>query len=61
MTADFSAMRAIFTKAFEDWETAYRANPTGFYTPEECLAMEVAEVSEQRAIHFLALIRQQGA
>lgn len=45
------------TKAFEDWENAYRANPDGFYTAEETAVLDVASVSEGRAIHFLALLR----
>jgi hypothetical protein len=46
------------TQAFEIWETAYRADPAGFYTAEETAAMEVATVSEERAIHLIALLRQ---
>ena len=46
------------TQAFDDWETAYRANPETFYTKAEDAAMEVATLSQQRAIHFLALLRQ---
>lgn len=46
------------TKAFTDWETDYRADPASFYTAEETAAMEVADVSEARAIHFMALLRQ---
>lgn len=47
------------TQAFADWENDYRANPEDFYTAEEVAAMEVASVSEARAIHFMALLRQQ--
>lgn len=46
------------TQAFADWESDYRANPGIFYTAEETAAMEVASVSEARAIHFMALLRQ---
>ena len=46
------------TLAFEAWETAYRANPAGFYTEAETAALSVATVSEGRAIHFMALLRQ---
>ena len=48
------------TKAFEDWENDYRANPASFYTEAEVAAMKVATLSEQRTIHFLALLRQGG-
>jgi len=51
---------ASATKAFEDWENEYRANPEGFLTDEEVAAMEVATVSESRAIFFLALLRRQA-
>lgn len=49
------------TQAFVDWETDYRANPDNFYTAAESAAMEVATLSEARAIHFLALLRQRAA
>jgi hypothetical protein len=48
---------AAVEKAFANWETAYRANPKGFYTEAETNAMAVASVSENRAIHFMALLR----
>ena len=48
------------TKAFADWETAYRAQPETFYTPEEVAAMEVATLSQASALHFLALLRNQA-
>lgn len=47
--------------AFEAWERDYRANPADFLTEEEAARMEVAPLSEQRAIHFMALLRQGGA
>lgn len=43
--------------AFEIWEKDFRAQPEGFYTPDEVAAMEIGELSDQRAIHFLALLR----
>ncbi len=52
---------ATAAQAFEAWETAYRANPDGFYTPDETARMEVADVSTARAIHFLALLRKGSA
>jgi len=54
--------KAQATAAFEAWERDYRANPdSSFFTPEEAARMEVAPLSEQRAIHFMALLRQDGA
>ncbi len=47
--------RAI--SAFEAWESGYRAKSEAFYTPEETAAMAVATVSEERAIYFMALLR----
>lgn len=45
-------------QVFAQWETDFRANPEAFYTKAEVRALEVADVSEARAIHFLALLRQ---
>lgn len=50
--------QASAAQAFADWETDYRANPETFYTAEEVAAQEVASLSEARAIHFMALLRQ---
>lgn len=47
--------------AFEAWERDFRANPAEFLTADEAARMEVAPLSEQRAIHFMALLRQGGA
>ena len=46
------------TSAFEAWEQDYRDNPETFYTPEEVARLSVASVSESRAIHFMALLRE---
>jgi hypothetical protein len=48
---------ACAASAFENWENDFRANPGSFYTAEETAAMAVATISEARAIHFLALLR----
>lgn len=48
------------SQAFADWESDYRANPDSFLTDEETAAMELATVSEARAIHFMALLRQRS-
>ena len=52
-----SITQEIAEQAFADWETDYRANPESFYTKEETQAMEVATVSEARALHFMVLLR----
>ena len=51
--------KANVQQAFEEWETAFRSAPDGFYTAGETAAMEVATVGEGRAIHFMALLRKQ--
>ena len=53
ITIDVAALAA----AFEWWETAYRADPATFLTEDEMAAMEVAPLSEQRAIYFAGLLR----
>ena len=44
-------------QVFEKWEADFRESPDGFLNAEETAAMEVADLSEQRAIHFMALLR----
>lgn len=51
--------RETFKNAFEDWENDYRAHPETFYTQEETAVMAVADLSEARAIHMIALLRAQ--
>lgn len=48
----------LATKAFEAWENELRKDPAGFMTPEEAARLEVAPLSEQRAIYFMALLRE---
>jgi hypothetical protein len=48
-------------KAFEAWENEFRKDPDGFMTPEETARMAAATVSEQRAIYFMALLREVAA
>lgn len=50
--------RTSITEAFEVWEKDFRDNPSNFYTAAESAAMEVATISEARAIHFIALLRK---
>ena len=46
------------TEAFSRWENDYREKPEGFYTPEEAAALEVATLSEGRAIALKAYLRE---
>lgn len=55
-TLDINLSSAV--KAFEAWENEYRENSDGFMTQEEQAAMEVASLSEGRAIYFLAILRK---
>lgn len=48
---------AALSAAFERWETSFRADPAEFLSQEEIRAMEVAPLSEQRAIYFAGLLR----
>ena len=56
-------LSAEITAAFEAWEAGYRGDPETFMTAEEAAAFSVAEISEQRSIYFVALLRtiQKGA
>lgn len=45
-----------FVVAFEKWENDFRVNPSLYYTSEEVQAMNVSEVSKDRASYFLALL-----
>lgn len=47
-------------RAFEAWENEFREDPSSFLTPEECAALEVATLSDQRAIYLAAIMRKQG-
>ena len=51
-----SAMSSAFTKAYEVWETDFRAHPEQFMTAEQTAAMEVLPLSEQRTICFEAIL-----
>ena len=52
------ATHAELVAAFDAWENEFRANPDGFYTADEVAALEVASLSESRAIAFTAYLRQ---
>lgn len=43
--------------AFEAWETGFRDAAEDFMTAEEVAAFSVADISEQRMIYFVALLR----
>lgn len=45
-------------QAFALWENEFRETPEGFYTPEEAAALEVATLSEGRAITLKAYLRK---
>lgn len=45
-------------EAFSRWENDYREKLEGFYTPEEAAALEVATLSEGRAIALKAYLRE---
>lgn len=45
-----------FAKAFQKWEEGFRAEPDKFLTPEESLALEVSELSADRAAYFIKLL-----
>ena len=58
MTAPITISHTEIAAVFEAWEIAYRANPETFYTADEVAALEVASLSESRAITFAAHLRQ---
>jgi len=45
-----------FVVAFEKWENDFRINPSLYVTSEEVKAMNVSEVSKDRASYFMALL-----
>ncbi len=49
---------ADFAEAFARWEQRYRDNRPTFMTPEECAAMKVADLAQQNAIYFAAILRE---
>ena len=46
-----------FTKAFAQWEKAYRKEPFKFLSEKEIEALKVAPLSRRRAIAFNAYLR----
>lgn len=48
---------AEITAAFEAWDTGFRDAAEDFMTAEEAAAFSVADISEQRSIYFVALLR----
>lgn len=44
--------------AFALWEERCRAEPSDFLTADEVARSKVADLSTQRAIYFLALVRE---
>lgn len=45
-------------KAFDLWETRFRADPGSFLTHEESARMALVDAGTSRAIYFLALLRE---
>ena len=43
-------------QAFEAWENGFRAAPEKFLTAAECAALNVSEVSADRAAYFRELL-----
>jgi hypothetical protein len=61
ITGNYTVTTEQATQVFEAWETDFRSNKADFYTADEVARMAVAELSEQRAIHFMALLREVAA
>jgi hypothetical protein len=51
-------MREAFTRAFEVWETEFRAHPEQFMTADEIAAAAVLDLAEQRAVYFEAILKK---
>lgn len=47
-----------YAKAFEVWETEFRAHPEDFMTAEEMAATEVLPLSQARAVYFNAILKR---
>lgn len=47
------------TRAFREWEDAYRADPSKFLNHDEVAALGSEDVSVARAAHLLTLLRSQ--
>ena len=47
--------------AFAAWEKDYRADVSAFLSHEEVQLMDVGDVSTQRAIYLMALLRKEAA
>lgn len=53
-----NSTRETVVAVFALWETRYREHTTDFLSTEEVAALEIADVSESRAIYFLAVLRE---
>lgn len=51
-----SNMTAAFTKAFETWETDFRAHPEKYMTAEQLAAAAGLDLAESRAVCFEAIL-----
>ena len=45
-----------FAIAFEKWESDYRVNPSKYLSDEETAALDVSDVSSERAAYFMELL-----
>ena len=46
-----------FMVAFQKWEDDFRVNPENYQTPEDTACADITEVSQDRAVHFMALLQ----
>lgn len=46
-----------FMIAFQKWEDDFRINPENYQTSEDTANADVSEVSQDRAVHFMALLK----
>lgn len=44
-------------EAFERWEQGFRTQPEKFLTPAECAAMNVNQLSADRAVYFCEMLK----
>lgn len=45
-------------EAFEAWEIGFRCTPSQYLSHEECAAMDVSQVSAERAAYLLELLKE---
>ena len=55
---DIQVSQEHLTQAFDLWEQDYRKDPSAFLTADEASQLEVATLSEGRAIAMIGYLRQ---